>query len=549
MLRTALRFSSAPEPTRCVMVTSAQALDGKTTTACNLALALAIDGARVLLIDADMRRSGVHRLLNIPNGPGLSHVLTGQASLADVLVALDTPGIWAMTAGPSPPNPSELLGSAQMRTLIEDAKGGQFDWVIIDSPPVLPVTDAVLLSPLVAGVVFVVRSEMTRRPQAARALEMLTASGARLLGAVLNRVDLKRNRYYYSPVLRLQEPQLLLRIARCLTRGRTSFVVWLLDGMIVWSLFAVGGVYVWAGAPLIVAATVLAIVGRSKPGTSHQARALDFLLLATLVAAAAQLVPLPLWLRGAIAPHADGLRQALYLGPADPAGWWPLSVSPGWTAYTLGLVITALVVFWTVRDACAPGMPLRIVRHVAFAGLVAALVALADQAGGDPALIYGRWQPLDPGARPFGPFVNRNHFATWVLMACPLAAGYVAAALSAREASPTLRAKLLAAFEWLGTGAMWVSVAVMVMTLALVVSTSRSGLVAFTVSLAGGAWLASGRLTRKARGLSLLAAIVLVAHRRGIRRCPAAAQSCGRNTRGGCRRTSAGLAGNVSADW
>ena len=131
------------------MVTSAQPLEGKTTTACNLALALAIGGARVLLIDADMRRSGVHRMLNIENGTGLSHVLTGQAPMADALVALENPKMWVMTAGMSPPNPSELLGSDQMRTLLDEAKNGRFDWVIIDSPPVLPVTDAVVLSPLV----------------------------------------------------------------------------------------------------------------------------------------------------------------------------------------------------------------------------------------------------------------------------------------------------------------------------------------------------------------------------------------------------------------
>ena len=197
-LRTSLNFSSGREPTRCVMVTSAQPLDGKTTTACNLALAIAIGGARVLVIDADMRRSGLHRILNIENGTGLSHVLTGQASMEDALVALDNPRIWVMTAGMSPPNPSELLGSDQMRTLLDEAKNGRFDWVIIDSPPVLPVTDAVVLSPLVGGIVFVVASEMTPRPQAARALDILTASGSRLLGAVLNRVDLKRNKYYYS---------------------------------------------------------------------------------------------------------------------------------------------------------------------------------------------------------------------------------------------------------------------------------------------------------------------------------------------------------------
>ena len=180
------------------MVTSAQPLEGKTTTACNLALALAIGGARVLLIDADMRRPGVHRMLSIENGIGLSHVLTGQASMEDALVALDNPRLWVMTAGTSPPNPSELLGSDQMRTLLDEAKGGRFDWVIIDTPPVLAVTDAVVLSPLVSGIVFVIGSEMTRRQHAARALETLTANGSQLLGAVLNRVDLKRNRYYYS---------------------------------------------------------------------------------------------------------------------------------------------------------------------------------------------------------------------------------------------------------------------------------------------------------------------------------------------------------------
>ena len=188
----------AGRATRCVMVTSAQPLDGKTTTACNLALAIAIGGARGIADRCRHAALGVHRMLNIGNRTGLSHVLTGQAPMGDALLALDNPKMWAMTAGVSPPNPSELLGSDQMRTLLDEAKNGRFDWVIIDSPPVLPVTDAVVLSPLVSGIVFVVGSETTRRPQAARALEILAASGSRLLGAVLNRVDLKRNRYYYS---------------------------------------------------------------------------------------------------------------------------------------------------------------------------------------------------------------------------------------------------------------------------------------------------------------------------------------------------------------
>jgi putative inorganic carbon (hco3(-)) transporter len=280
--------------------------------------------------------------------------------------------------------------------------------------------------------------------------------------------------------------------------------------MIVWSLFAAGGVYVWAGVPLIVAAAVLAVIAPPTPGTSRETRALDGLLLASIVAAVAQLVPLPAALRAAVAPHVDGLRSALYLG-TDTAGWWPLSVSPGWTAYSLGLVTTALLAFWTARKACAFGLSMRIVRHVAFAGLVAALVALADKAAGDPTLIYSHWTPRDPGARPFGPFVNRNHFATWVLMACPLAAGYVAALLSARRPPPALRAKLVTLLESLGTSTLWVGVAVVVMTLALAVSTSRSGLIAFSVSLVGAAWLARGRLTRRTGVLGLLAIIALAA--------------------------------------
>ena len=279
--------------------------------------------------------------------------------------------------------------------------------------------------------------------------------------------------------------------------------------MIAWSVFAVGGVYVWAGAPLMVAGAVLAVVARPQPGTSRETQALDGLLLAVVAAAALQVVPLPSAVRAAIAPHLDGIRSAMYVGPTDMAGWWPLSLAPGWTAYSLGLVITALVVFWTTRRACGLGLSLRIVRHVAFVGLVAALVALAEQAAGDPTLIYGRWQARDAGARPFGPFVNRNHFATWVLMACPLAAGYVAAVLSVRRPAPALRAKLVALLEGLGTSELWVGVAGAVMTLALAVSTSRSGLLAFGVSLVGGAWLARSRLTARALGFGVLAVIVL----------------------------------------
>jgi capsular exopolysaccharide synthesis family protein len=197
-VRTALTFSSGSESTRLVMVTSAQPLEGKTTVACNLSLALAAGGARVLLIDADMRRSGVHRLLAIENGTGLSHVLTGQASLDAAVVTLEHGGVAVLTAGTSPPNPSELLGSGSMNALLAEAKNGRYDWVILDSPPVLAVTDAVVLAPLVSAIAFVIGSGMTRRPHVAGALDMLSAGSTGPLGVVLNRVDFERNKYYYA---------------------------------------------------------------------------------------------------------------------------------------------------------------------------------------------------------------------------------------------------------------------------------------------------------------------------------------------------------------
>jgi capsular exopolysaccharide synthesis family protein len=197
-LRTSLVFSTGAAPTRVVMVTSAQPLEGKTTTVCNLGIALGMSGARVLVIDADMRRPGVHRALGIENGTGLSHVLTGQATMDAALITLDHAKLCVMTGGVPPPNPSELLGSDQMRALLSETKRGRFDWVIVDTPPVIAVTDAVVLSAVVGGIVFVIGSEMTARQHAARALETLTGNGSHLLGAVLNRVDLRRNKYYYS---------------------------------------------------------------------------------------------------------------------------------------------------------------------------------------------------------------------------------------------------------------------------------------------------------------------------------------------------------------
>lgn len=196
-LRTSLVFSNGAGTGRVVLVTSAQPLEGKSTTACNLAIALAIGGEKVLLIDADLRRPGVTRTMNLEGAVGLSHLLTGQATPREAIRQLDTPNLWVIPSGRIPPNPSELLASDRMKTLLT-GQHGWFDWVIVDTPPVLAVTDAVLLSPLASGVAFVIRSEMTPSRHVRRAIDTLMTGSPRLLGAILNGVDLDRNKYYYS---------------------------------------------------------------------------------------------------------------------------------------------------------------------------------------------------------------------------------------------------------------------------------------------------------------------------------------------------------------
>ncbi len=197
-LRTALMvMHGGPDP-KLLLFTSAQPLEGKTTTAVNLAVALSYGGARVLVIDADMRRPGVDRPLRLTNDRGLSQLLNGEARLREVVQRTVDPNLFAITAGRTPSNPSELLASLRMKRLLADLEHGPFDWVIIDTPPVLAVTDAVVLAPLVTGVAFVVGAEMTRRRLVERAVETIMSTRPRQFGVVLNKIDFVRNKYYYS---------------------------------------------------------------------------------------------------------------------------------------------------------------------------------------------------------------------------------------------------------------------------------------------------------------------------------------------------------------
>lgn len=201
-VRTNVLFSWANESTRSIVVTSTGPQEGKTVVACNLAIALAEAGRRVLLIDADLRRPRVHKVFDYKQEPGLSNFLVDRLKGGDVIrKSLATPGLFVLAAGKQPPNPAELLGSQRFVDFVQSL-GEHFDWVIIDSPPVLAVTDAAILAHEATGVVFVVGAEMTSRHAAQTAIEQLQKSGGRVIGAVLNRVRLERNRYYYSKYYR-----------------------------------------------------------------------------------------------------------------------------------------------------------------------------------------------------------------------------------------------------------------------------------------------------------------------------------------------------------
>src|SRR5947209_11328143 len=132
-----------------------------------------------------MRRPGLHRPLRLTNERGLSQVLTGQARVRDVIQRTVDPNLLAITAGKAPPNPSELLSSDRMKTLLSNLSHGPFDWIVVDTPPVLAVTDAVILAPLVNGVTFVVGAEMTRRRLAERSIETVMHARPRYADVVL----------------------------------------------------------------------------------------------------------------------------------------------------------------------------------------------------------------------------------------------------------------------------------------------------------------------------------------------------------------------------
>lgn len=210
-LRTSVLLSHAEHPPRTILFTSSGPGEGKTTTAVNTAISLAQMGARVLLIDGDLRKPGLHKALNVKNHPGLSAYLTRPLEVDAVVLHQPTENLFVIPAGAIPPNPSELLGSAKMRELIAQVSE-RYDFVLVDSPPA-STPDALVLSALVDGVILIIRCGETPRELVHRAHQALLDVNARIFGVVLNRVDVTQDeysyyyyRYYYAGDREVEEP-------------------------------------------------------------------------------------------------------------------------------------------------------------------------------------------------------------------------------------------------------------------------------------------------------------------------------------------------------
>ncbi|WP_343045105.1 CpsD/CapB family tyrosine-protein kinase [Paenibacillus lemnae] len=195
-LRTHIEYSVVDNPAQIIMITSAGREEGKSTVAGNLAVVYAQNERRVLLIDAVLRKPAVHRMFQVSSPAGLSSLLSHQIDLEDAVQETGIPHLYVMTSGPIPPNPAELLGSEKMKELLEQLRT-QFDIILIDTPPLLAVTDAQLLASQSDGVLLVMHAGKVRKEIAVKAKENLQRVNARLLGVVLNKVKRKTSEKYY----------------------------------------------------------------------------------------------------------------------------------------------------------------------------------------------------------------------------------------------------------------------------------------------------------------------------------------------------------------
>lgn len=197
VIRTGIQFAQAGKELQTIALTSCTPNEGKSTTIANLAVVLTQAGKSVLLIDCDMRNPTVHKNFNLSNKVGLSSCISMGTALSAAVQKTSIEGLYALTGGVIPPNPSELLGSEQMKNVLQRAKE-QYDYVLIDTPPVVPVTDALIVSRFVDGMILVIASAEVKVEMARDVKNQLVNAGANILGVVLNKVRSEHHGYGYG---------------------------------------------------------------------------------------------------------------------------------------------------------------------------------------------------------------------------------------------------------------------------------------------------------------------------------------------------------------
>lgn len=197
VIRTSIQFAQAGKELKTLAFTSCTPNEGKSMTIANLAVVLTQAGKSVLLIDCDMRNPTVHKNFNLSNKVGLSSCISMGTALSDAVQKTSIEGLYALTGGVIPPNPSELLGSEQMKNVLQRAKE-QYDYVLIDTTPVMPVTDALIVGRFVDGMILVIASAEVKVEMARDVKNQLVNAGANILGVVLNKVRSEHHGYGYG---------------------------------------------------------------------------------------------------------------------------------------------------------------------------------------------------------------------------------------------------------------------------------------------------------------------------------------------------------------
>jgi O-antigen ligase len=272
------------------------------------------------------------------------------------------------------------------------------------------------------------------------------------------------------------------------------------------ALVALGGAYSWSTLPLLAAAAFAFLVSGARVATDRETRVLDVALVALLAGMTLQLVPLSSTVVTLVSPHAASMQAMLALQAAGDAR--PITIDERLTRGALASATAAMLLFWAARETFSRGGVRVAARAIAWTGFAAALVGLAQRATA-PTLLLWTWTPLDRGAQPFGPFVNRNHFASWLLLASSLTAGYLIAHIRSHRLEQHSSRRLILRDLLEDGSALFLSAAVAAMLFALVGSLSRAALLGAFAALALGAWVGGRRQQLDRRPVKFAAATVV----------------------------------------